>query len=152
MIVRPCMRSRMGSSDNHTPRFAYAMSAAAAIQRSNSRAKPGQAPGKVEYRRCMEVVGDNSESELDYSAAQRQGDGVGPVVGAQLGQDVPDVCLGGSFVDLEPGCDRTVGIAGGDESQDLDLADSQGGVPVLAVELRCDCRFYLPGTTVHRAN
>src|SRR6266702_8050758 len=105
MIVSPCMRSRPGVSDSHTPPFAYAMSAAAATQRSNSRAKPGHAPGKVENRRCMAVVDDDSGLELDYSAAQRQCDSVGSVVGAQLGQDVLDVCLGGSFVDLQSGCD-----------------------------------------------
>jgi hypothetical protein len=66
-----------------------------------------------------------SESNLDDSALQTDQCGVGSVVGAQFGEDVPDLALDGFFADGELRGNLLVGIPFGNQPQDTDLRRCQ---------------------------
>jgi hypothetical protein len=69
---------------------------------------------------------DGERLQVDDPAFQTNGDGMRPIVGGQLGEDVLDVALDGFFGDGELGGDHLVGIPGRDEAEDLDFPNGQG--------------------------
>lgn len=73
----------------------------------------------------------SSELRFDDSALQPDHRGVGSVVGAQFGEDVPDLALDGLFADRELSRNYLVGIARGNQIKDADFRRGQsviGGV------------------------
>src|ERR1700677_810053 len=129
---------------------------AAAATRKRSRARPGQPFGNMENSRCKKNTprrkatesNERGESpkvrvvaypfrvggvrlELDDAALQADGDGVGAVVGIELGQNIFDVGLDGFFGDGEPIGDDFIGVTGGNQAKDFDFARGElvvGGV------------------------
>src|SRR5258707_851102 len=63
---------------------------------------------------------------LDDSALHPDHRGMGTVVGAQFGEDVPDLALDSLFADRELCSNLIVGIPFGDQPQDTDLRWGQG--------------------------
>src|SRR5580698_4295350 len=74
--------------------------------------------------------------KVDDAAADGNGDGLGAVVGPQLGHDVLDVNLDGPFRDEELLGDVPVTIAFGDLLQYLDLAGCQPFIAVVVSKPR----------------
>ena len=73
----------------------------------------------------------SGELRFDDSALQPDHRGVGSVVGAQFGEDVPDLTLDGLFADRELSRNYLVGIARGNQIKDADFRRGQsviGGV------------------------
>jgi hypothetical protein len=69
--------------------------------------------------------------ELDDAALEGDGDGVGAVVGIELGQNTFDVGLDGFFGDGEVIGNDFIGVTGGDQAKDFDFASGElvvGGV------------------------
>ena len=61
-------------------------------------------------------------SEMDDTALQSYGDGLGAVAGGELGKDVFDMRLHGVLGDVEDGCDILVGSTAGKLVKHLNLA------------------------------
>src|SRR6202522_2470113 len=121
------------------------MKMAAAATRTRSRARPGQPFGNMENSRCKKNTprrkatesNERGESpkvrvgaypfrvggvrlELDDAALQADGDGVGAVVGIELGQNIFDVGLDGFFGDGERIGEVFIGVTGGNQAKDFD--------------------------------
>src|SRR5271170_2408348 len=64
-------------------------------------------------------------SELDDPALEPNHGGVGSVLGAQFGEDVPDLALHGVLTGRDLRRDLFVGIPAGDETQDTDFRRGQ---------------------------
>src|SRR5206468_9612946 len=76
------------------------------------------------------IAGDTSAADRlvegsDQAVAVGVGDGGGPGVDAELGEDGGDVALGGPLADGEGGGDGPVGVAGGEEAEHFQLARRQ---------------------------
>ena len=63
----------------------------------------------------------SSELEFDDPAFEPDRCGLGAIVGAQLGEDVPDLTLDGVFGDREQRRNLFIGIAFGNQAQDADF-------------------------------
>ena len=86
----------------------------------------------LESRSCASLFrGVAASLYFDNSALQSDGDGVGPVIGVQFGEDVLDVALHGFFGERQLRGDLLVRIPAGDQSQYVDFSRGQsviGGV------------------------
>jgi len=78
--------------------------------------------------------------ECDDPALDPDHGGVGAIVSAQLGEDVLDAPFDGFFADGELRCDLFVRIPIGNQTQDGDLARSQGVVGGMLCEFIGDLR------------
>src|SRR5215469_14054735 len=61
-----------------------------------------------------------------YSALQTDHGGLGSVVGAQFGEDVPDLAFDGFFADRELSGNFFVGVPAGNQFQDPDFRRREG--------------------------
>src|SRR5580700_10399734 len=87
----------------------------------------------------------SSELRFDDSALQPDHRGVGSVVGAQFGEDVPDLALDGLFADRELSRNYLVGIARGNQIKDADFRRGQsviGGVSASWKDASGDIVFF----------
>src|SRR5579863_294709 len=85
------------------------------------------APGSTPLKACFGILlsKDTGQSQIDNSALQRDGDGVGPVIGSQFGENVPDVALNGYLCQREQYSNLFICIAGGNQTEDVNLSRSQ---------------------------
>src|SRR5262249_20948495 len=86
------------------------------------------------------------------SPAQRQRHGVGAIVGPELRDDAFQMRFGGLFRDRQLRADVFVGVAGGDEPQDLDFPLRKGIFAKMGSELRRHFRMNALLASVYRTN
>ena len=67
-------------------------------------------------------MGDFTQRRSEQSVLVGGGGGRGARGDAELGEDVAHVPVDGALAEHERGGDRLVGLAGGDQAQDLELA------------------------------
>jgi hypothetical protein len=134
-----CKTTSAGIVVVRSPVIPCRTSGIAATARKNKSPVPGQPSGNVEKSRCTRApvlrlslfsrhrnpkkqiawTPLSRGLEVDDPALQPDGNGMCPIVGAQLGENVLDVALDGFFRDGELGSDFFVCIPARDEPQNL---------------------------------
>src|SRR5258708_31035363 len=81
----------------------------------------------VPTRASLALPRRDDEGSLNDTSASRGPDScdLGPRCGAELGEDVADVAVGGAFGDDEAFCNLTIRQAFGDQASHLPLASAQ---------------------------